>query len=343
MTNSITRSHAARQADQGRVSGDTLTPGRVSRHTPTPKTPGSRTTAAAIRSLSHAPVNPQPTLTEAIQWLYDRGARFVLMCDRCGYYSRPRCRDHHPELPASALKWSQWRPSPEDVRGVIGFNDPQRPSSDHWGVPVRHLPIGIEPASLRLVGLDVDRYELADVAALAKMAPPAALTISRGGGPHFWYDDPTPPYDRLKQRHIRRNGKFSWRSLDGDRKAFRGLLRVIDLVDLAGQLMGSTISRPYPAGIIAAAATQATPPGDCLEEERGSPTDGCVATPGVQRVSPETGIPSSRLQVGEGLEGCPASTIFAGLASIRFAGSPPRPGPVAGQRWSGSWGRQTPG
>ena len=40
---------------------------------------------------------------------------------------------------------------------------------------------------------------------------------------------------------------------------------------------------------------------------------------------------------------CPASTIFAGLASIRFAGSPPRPGPVAGQRWSGSWGRQTPG
>ena len=31
------------------------------------------------------------------------------------------------------------------------------------------------------------------------------------------------------------------------------------------------------------------------------------------------------------------------LASISFAGSPPRPGPVAGQRWSGSWGRQTPG
>ena len=33
---------------------------------------------------------------------------------------------------------------------------------------------------------------------------------------------------------------------------------------------------------------------------------------------------------------CPASTIFAGLASIIFAGSPPRPGPVAGPRWSGS-------
>ena len=31
------------------------------------------------------------------------------------------------------------------------------------------------------------------------------------------------------------------------------------------------------------------------------------------------------------------------LASISFAGSPPRRGPVAGQRWSGSWGRQTPG
>ena len=33
--------------------------------------------------------------------------------------------------------------------------------------------------------------------------------------------------------------------------------------------------------------------------------------------------------------GCPASTILAG--------SPPRLGPVAEQRWCGSWGRQTPG
>ena len=31
------------------------------------------------------------------------------------------------------------------------------------------------------------------------------------------------------------------------------------------------------------------------------------------------------------------------LASISFAGSPPRPAPVAGLRWCGSWGRQTPG
>ena len=31
------------------------------------------------------------------------------------------------------------------------------------------------------------------------------------------------------------------------------------------------------------------------------------------------------------------------LASISFAGSPPRPGRVAGLRWCGSWGRQTPG
>ena len=34
-------------------------------------------------------------------------------------------------------------------------------------------------------------------------------------------------------------------------------------------------------------------------------------------------------------EGWPASTILAG--------SPPRLGPVAEQRWCGSWGRQTPG
>ena len=32
---------------------------------------------------------------------------------------------------------------------------------------------------------------------------------------------------------------------------------------------------------------------------------------------------------------CPASTIFAGLASTSFAGARPRPGPVAGQRWCG--------
>ena len=43
------------------------------------------------------------------------------------------------------------------------------------------------------------------------------------------------------------------------------------------------------------------------------------------------------------LVACPASTIFAGLASISFADSPPRPVPVAGRRWCGSWGRQTPG
>ena len=46
----------------------------------------------------------------------------------------------------------------------------------------------------------------------------------------------------------------------------------------------------------------------------------------------------------ENLKGiCPASTIFASLASISFAGSPPRPGPVAGLHRCGSWGRQIPG
>ena len=40
---------------------------------------------------------------------------------------------------------------------------------------------------------------------------------------------------------------------------------------------------------------------------------------------------------------CPASTILAEKTSTIFAGSPPRPGPVAGRHQSGSWGRQTPG
>ena len=37
------------------------------------------------------------------------------------------------------------------------------------------------------------------------------------------------------------------------------------------------------------------------------------------------------------------SSVATCPASISIAGSPPRPGPVAEQRWSGSWGRQTPG
>ena len=39
---------------------------------------------------------------------------------------------------------------------------------------------------------------------------------------------------------------------------------------------------------------------------------------------------------------CPASTKYAELSSLSFAGSPPLPGPVAGRRRCGSWARQTP-
>ena len=63
------------------------------------------------------------------------------------------------------------------------------------------------------------------------------------------------------------------------------------------------------------------------------------------------GVGKTHLAVALGLEAisrgygayCPASTIFASLASISFAGSPPRPGPVAGLHRCGSWGRQIPG
>ena len=40
---------------------------------------------------------------------------------------------------------------------------------------------------------------------------------------------------------------------------------------------------------------------------------------------------------------CPASTRFAELPSISFAGSPPLTGPTVGRHQSGSWGRQTRG
>ncbi len=39
---------------------------------------------------------------------------------------------------------------------------------------------------------------------------------------------------------------------------------------------------------------------------------------------------------------CPASTKYAELSSLSFAGSPPLPGAVAGRRRCGSWARQTP-
>ena len=39
---------------------------------------------------------------------------------------------------------------------------------------------------------------------------------------------------------------------------------------------------------------------------------------------------------------CPASTRFAELPSISFAGSPPLTGPAAEPRQTGSWGRRIP-
>ena len=271
----------------------------------TPKTPGSRATVAAIRSLAHSPAGPQLTFSEAVRYLYSRGARFVLLCDQCDFYSRPRCREHNPELPASALAWSQWHPSPEDVRAAVGF-DERRPSSDHWGVPVRHLPIGIEAASLGVAVLDVDRYNLHDLADLVRTAPPAALTISRSGGAHLWYTDPWPPYDKTKQRHFRRNGKFTWRGLSGDRKAFHGYLRVLDLVDLAEQLMEDSGQRIYPAGIIDAAAAAQAPQGKAgpLLDIHEATADRCIPTGSVQGLGEYPYVPS-RLQGSEGLdEGC---------------------------------------
>ncbi len=44
-----------------------------------------------------------------------------------------------------------------------------------------------------------------------------------------------------------------------------------------------------------------------------------------------------------GISRCPASTRFAELPSISFAGSPPLTGPAAVLHQSGSWGRQTRG
>ena len=56
-----------------------------------------------------------------------------------------------------------------------------------------------------------------------------------------------------------------------------------------------------------------------------------VVASGLEQESPGTGKRLSRVN------------HICRLASISFAGSPPRPGSVAGLHRSGSWGRQTPG
>ena len=176
----MTRQYSTRDTHPGQGLQGRIDQGRKRRQSPG-KTPGSRATAAAIRSLTHSPEGPQLTFSESIDYLYARGARFVLLCDRCDY-GRPRCQRCYPDLPAGSLKWGSWQPTPNDVPADTTFA-PGGPSSDPWGVPVRHLPVGIEPAILAMAALNVDLYDLPILAVLVKTAAPAAVTISRGGGP----------------------------------------------------------------------------------------------------------------------------------------------------------------
>ena len=146
------------------------------------ETPGSNA-AAAIRSLRpHA--GPRPSLPESLDWLYTHHARFVLLCDRCDY-GWPRYQRRYPDLPAGPLKWGSWQPTPDDVLADTAFA-PGGPSSDHWGVPVRHLPVGIEQARLAMAALNVDLYDLPTLAVLVKTVAPPAVTMSPGGDPLPW-------------------------------------------------------------------------------------------------------------------------------------------------------------
>ena len=143
------------------------------------KSPGSNATAAARSLRPHA--GPRLSLPESLDWLYTHHARFVLLCDRCDY-DRPRYQRRYPDLPAGSLKWGSWQPTPDDVLADTAYA-PGGPSSDPWGVPVRYLPVGIEPAILAMAALNVGLCDLPILAVLVKTAAPAAVTISRGGGP----------------------------------------------------------------------------------------------------------------------------------------------------------------
>lgn len=127
----------------------------------TPKTPGSLAHAAAFRSLQR-PTAHEPSLQEAAASLGQRGARFLYLCDHgdCDY-SRPLHEPHYKGgfAPRWTKRWPHWR----DVLDEIAFTDVRRPSTDHWGRAVRHLPIGIEPASLNCTTLDVDIYNIPDL------------------------------------------------------------------------------------------------------------------------------------------------------------------------------------
>ena len=147
------------------------------------KTPGSNATAAAVRSLRpHA--GPRLSLPESLDWLYTHHACFVLIYDRCDY-GRPRYQRRYPDLPAVSLKWGSWQPTPDDVLADTAFA-PRGSSSDHLRVPVRHLPVGIEPASLAMAAFDVDLYDLPTLAVLVKTVAPPAVTMSPGGDPLPW-------------------------------------------------------------------------------------------------------------------------------------------------------------
>ena len=147
------------------------------------KTPGSNATAAAVRSRwPHA--GPRLSLPESLDWLYTHHACFVLICDRCDY-GRPRYQRRYPDLPAVSLKWGSWQPTPDDVLADTAFA-PRGSSSDHLRVPVRHLPVGIEPASLAMAAFDVDLYDLPTLAVLVKTVAPPTVTMSPGGDPLPW-------------------------------------------------------------------------------------------------------------------------------------------------------------
>ena len=60
---------------------------------------------------------------------------------------------------------------------------------------------------------------------------------------------------------------------------------------------------------------------------------GAILSPGKRTVSSALNI----LGIGHRLS---RVNYICRLASISFAGSPPWPGPVAGLRWCGSWGRK---
>ena len=245
-----------------------------------------------------------PGVFEAVRWLYDSGARFIILSPEKDYRE-----------PLRGVKWSTRYPSPTEVTAAIQVLDP----ITLFPEPHRHQPIGIQPESLYLSVLDIDHHagnkdelpRVEDVQALIDKYPPAAVLKSRSEGRfHLWYHDFHPKGQR------RFNTKFELLGLAGDIRA-RVPAFTLNLTSLAYQLQQANRQGvfPFPSEIPNVLKTGAS-----RSQQASSASERAPPSPSPQTPHPEpppTPIYTSPGREREQMEGSGDN------ASLVIAGAPP--------------------